>query len=257
MAEETALKPKLIVNEVVVVGRLKNPDDKTPIQLAADATPADVAKAIRDKFKFVRISEPVKGALDAGVKEGEFIHIRLSDLGGEIYTKGSRTLRLNKETTDPGYNVVFKSTRMDLFNELKGEIIANKFKPVANDPNSGEIILTEFGVTGLWDKFPLGFKYNVQWYDPKQGGKLVPFLSPVKQPDGTYKRVQAVSNIGQHFVYQDDYINLEFLREGIREKLAQWKIQPVLTNTDDRGIKDVPAPPEIVVPPTTKTDDDV
>lgn len=248
-------KTKLIVNEVVVVGKLKNPEDKTPIQLPADASPADVARAIREKFKFVRISEPVAAAKSAGVKEGEFLHVRYTDLGGDTYTKNGKTIRLNKKTTDPGFDVIFKSTRLEVFNEIKREIIENNFKPVAGDPNSGEIVLTEFGVTGFWDKFPLHFKYYVHFYDPKQGGKLVPFLSPVKQDDGTYKKEPAISNMGQHFVYEDEYDNLEHLRAQIRDRFQKWEVPPVTTNTDNRGVKDVVPETPPIPTPVAKEDD--
>jgi hypothetical protein len=254
MSEES--KTKLMLHEITIVGKLKNPDDKTPITLEAGASHEDMVKAIRTKFKFVRVSEPSKTATDAGVKEGEYIHIRMADPGGDVQIKNGKTFKLTRKTTEPGYDVLFKSVRAVTFNEIKQEIINGNFEPVAGDLNSGEIILTQLGLIGYWDKFPLGFDYFVHFYDPKQGGKLAEFMSPVKQDDGTYKKTKSISNTGQHFVYEDEYDNLEFLREQIRKKVEKWKVPPVLQNVDPRGVKDEPAKPEIT-PPVTKTDDDV
>ena len=66
MAEES----KLILNKVVIVGKLRNPEDKTPIE--ASVTGKDLAIAIKAKFKFERDTEIAKEGLDLGLKNGKF-----------------------------------------------------------------------------------------------------------------------------------------------------------------------------------------
>jgi len=233
MTEET----KLILNKVVVVGKLRNPEDKTPIE--AGLTGKDLAMAIKNKFKFERDTEIAKEALDLGLKNGKFFHVQYSAFVNDTQLIKGVEVKKSSKTTVPGFDVIFQSQRKVIFEEIKAEIIANRFEPLAGDPNSGSIVLTHYGVVGYWDIFPLGFKYHPHWYDPKQGGKLVNVMSVVKQPDGTFKRDVAISEKASHFVYEDEYDNLEMLREAKRQDCAKYKLPDPKANDSSKTDADI------------------
>lgn len=239
MSEES--KTKLILNKVVIVGKLKNPEDKTPIEITAamKADPELLAKAIKEKFKFERETELVKAATEQGLQNGKFFHAQFSAFVNDSVIIKGREITKSTPTTVPGFDVIFQRQRRGIYDEIKTELIANRFEPLAGDPNCGSVVLTHYGVTGFWDNFPLGFKYHPHWYDPKQNGKLVPLMAVRKKPDGTYIREQAVSKTASHFVYEDEYDNIEVLRETIRENCAKYKLQEPTVNDSSKTIEDV------------------
>jgi len=230
----TKNKPEIIPNEVIVVGKLKNEDDTTkiPKELKGD----ELKTALRDKFKFTRNTVITDAGKEVNQVSGQFFHIQIGDPGGEnILLKNGTTVKRSRRTTNPGYDVVFKRNRQTIFDDISTEIKLGNFDIVGGDQNSGKIRLTQYALLGFWDVFPTGFWYFRKWYDPKQGGKLVPFLTYPKKDDGSYPKegIPAQSNMSQHFVYEDEMINLEGLRNKVRDLVRKYKVPNTEHPTDD------------------------
>jgi len=232
-------KIKLFPHEITIVGVVRKDQEATVIATIKDGqpvSPKDLATAMMAKFQFIRRTSLSDAAKAADLKDNDFFHIRLSDTGGEMITlPNGKTMRRNKRTVNPGYDVVFRSQKADLFNELKEEIIAKRFKPVADDPTTGEIVLTEFVANGKYDEFPLGFYINPRVIDPKTGAR-VKLQQTRRLDDGTYKKEDAVSNMGRHFIYDADVDKLEELRDAYRKRVEEYKIpNPVATDQASSG----------------------
>lgn len=245
------LKDHLSINAVVVVGKLKNKDDKTVIP--EDLAGEDLIKAIRAKFKFVQDTTNNETLTKLGLGNGKFIHVQFNDPGGEMITlPNGKTVKRSKRVKGTGFDVLFQSKRPADFEDIKGELLTGKFEPVGKDPNSGKIILTDYGLIGYWDEFATGFDYNPHYYDNADGGKLKPLMAHPKKDDGTYDTVKAVSNMARHFIYEDEIDNLEVLREQVRARVIRFKIEKPVDNTKPNtpGIETKPVEPTVVKPET-------
>ena len=251
--EITEEKSLIIPNEVIVIGKLRDKDDKSVID--TELPIKEQVDAMFKKFKFIRDTEPNKAAQDAGFLSGKFFAINMGDPGGEtVVLPNGRKVRKSRSTTDAGDTVVFASNRISVYEEIKEELLARRVEIVGNDPNAGKLRLHEYGLFGFMDIFPLGFRHKVWTRDEK--GALVPFYSNVKQDDGSYKKEQAIRNTGRHFVYEDDYKNLEVLRDNIRKQVERWKIIEVGDNTTpEAGVKVTEEKP--TTPPKAEEKDDL
>lgn len=254
------LKEKFIPNEVIVVGKKRDENDKEPVDV--NLVGKELAKAILAKYKFIRETAPSKEATQAGILTGKFMHIRVSDSGGaKVMLSNGKTVRASSKTTEFGFDNVFESQRAVTFNEIKQEIIELRFEPLAGDPNCGQIKLTEFALIGYWDEFPMGFDFYPHFFDVKNGNKLVPLMAARKQDDGSFKKEQAIANMGRHLVYENEIDNLETLRDNIRKKNERFKVPVKTVNTDDRGTtakgEGDQTPVNPPAPAGAKADDDV
>jgi len=213
---------ELIANDVIVVGELRDPKDQ--IQIDTNLQGDELITAILKKYKFIRESKMNEAAKTAGLPGGKFFHIRMVYAGVEtIVLPNGEKRRRSSRTTKVGFNILFERTRAKTFNEIKGEIISKNFKPLAGDPNSGQIVLTEYVLIGKWDVFPLGFKFHPHQIDPKDG-ILKPLMATRRLDNGTYKKEEAVDNMGRQFIFEDEVDILETLRDNIRSRVEKWKI---------------------------------
>lgn len=238
----------IIPNEVIVIGKLRDPQDVTVID--PNLSNAEKLKAMMKKFKFIRDTAPNAAAVAAGFLTGKFFQIQMGDPGGEIITlPNGKKVRKSRITTDPGDENIFASNRANTFEEIKEEMLSksgtgddaypNKIEIVGGDPNGGKLRLTEYALMGFVDIFPLGFRHNVWTRDAS--GKLIPFMSNRKQDNGTFKKEQAIRNTGRHFVHEDEVDNLEGIRDNMRKQVERWKIVEVDDNTiENKGEKVTP-----------------
>jgi hypothetical protein len=261
MSKETADLERIIPNDVVIVGVLKDGQDiNATIALQKDGVDRPIEEIIADmrkRFKFIRDTNPSDAAKAVGFQSGKYFHIQMGDPGGEkIKLPNGQIVRRSRKTTKPGFDVIFAQSRSTTFEEIKEEILAARFLPVGGDPNSGKIRLTEYALMGFWDEFSAGFWYTPHFYDPKQGGKLVPLMAHPKKEDGTFSKIgePARKNSGTQFVYEDEVYNVEALRDAKRSQFIKWKIDVTDntkpagdpgTGTDPKLAKtEEPAPPE-------------
>jgi hypothetical protein len=266
MSKETTDLERIIPNEVILVGVLKEGQDanaKIALQTnGVDRPIEEILADVRARFKFIRDTNISDAGKAVGMQSGKFFHMQTSAFGGET-TKlpNGATMRKSRATTKPGYDVIFASSRAITFEEIKEEILAKRFGLVGGDPNSGKIRLSEYALMGFWDEFPMGFWYTPHFYDPKQGGKLVALMSHPKQADGKYSTVgvPATSNTDRQFVYEDEVYNLEAKRDAKRSQNIKWKIE-VSDNTTAVGGAGTGADVKLEAakpaePPVTKEDD--
>ena len=233
---------RIIPNEVILVGKLRDDNDTSVID--TNLPPAEQLKACLKKFKFTRNTAPNAAAQAAGFLTGKFYQIQMGDPGGEkIKLPNGNTVRRSRKTTRPGYANIFQSNQPTTFEEIKEELLhtdtgksdgnPDRVELVAGDPNAGKIRLTEYALMGFWDRFPIGFYHHVWTRDEK--GALIPFMSNVKQPDGSFKKEHARRNTGEHFVFEDDAENLEGLRDTIRDQVKKWRIETSDNTTENKG----------------------
>lgn len=263
MSKETADLERIIPNEVIIVGILKEGQDanaKIALQLdGVDRPIADILAEVRKRFKFIRDTNPSDAAKAVGFQSGKFFHIQMGDPGGETITlPNGQKVRRSRKTTKPGFDVIFAQSRSTTFEEIKEEILASRFGLVGGDPNNGKIKLTEFALMGFWDEFSTGFWFTPHFYDAKQGGKLVPLMSHPKKEDGSYSKVgePSKSNSGRQFIYEDEVYNLEALRDAKRSQFSKWKIE-VADNTKPAGEAGTGADSKLPEPAAKKEDDDL
>mgnify|MGYP001574176264 CR=1 FL=1 len=240
---------ELIVNEVIVVGKIRPGQEAIVLPKDADKTSKEFKEAIRAKFQFVRNTNLNPEAITAGFQNGEFIHTLVADPGGEKITLASgQTVKRSRKTDDYGWKVIFKSASGITFDEIKDEIVANRFEIVGTG-DEGKIRLNEYGLMGLWDKFDMGFVYTPHYRDPKDG-HVKPLLSHPRDKNGVYNKEGVLSNksTGEHFVLESELDNIEALRETMRRNNLEYKVT-VKTNDDPSrtGVKEV-------VTPTPKAD---
>jgi hypothetical protein len=249
MSKEKDLR--IIPNEVIVIGKLR--DEKDTVAIDLNLPVEEQIAAMMKKFKFIRDTAPNAAAQAAGFLSGKFFQCQVGDPGGEmIILPNGNKVRKSRETTDPGDVNIFASNRAWTFEELKEELLAKRISLVGGDPNNGKLRLKEFALMGFMDVFPLGFRHNV-WTRDKEG-KLVAFMSNVKQDNGSFKPQQAVRNTGRHFVFEDDIANLEGLRDNLRKQVERWKIVEVGDNTSTETGEKVTPP--VVAPTVEKPADD-
>ena len=246
---------EIIVNEVIVVGKIRQGQETIvlPIKSAdgkdIDRTSKEFKEAIRAKFQFVRNTTLNPEALSAGFQNGEFIHILVADPGGEKITLPSgQVIKRSRKTDDYGWKVIFKSASGITFDEIKDEIVANRFEVVGTG-DEGKIRLNEYGLMGLWDEFDMGFIYTPHFRDPKDG-HVKPLLSHPRDNKGVYSKegVPSKTSTGRHFILESEFDNIEGLRETMRRNNTQYKVT-VATNTDPNraGVQEV-------ITPATKPD---
>jgi hypothetical protein len=233
---------RIIPHEVIIVGKLRDDKDVTPIDLTL---PVDeqILAALK-KFKFVRDTAPNAAAQAVGFLSGKFFQIQMGDPGGETVTlPNGQKVRRSRKTSAPGYATIFASNRATTFEEIKEEALyrdptskfANKLQLVGGDPNNGKLKLKEYALFGFWDKFPLGFFYEIHTRDEK--GAIKKMMSNVKQDDGSFKPVPATTNTGEHFVFEDEVDNLEGIRDKMRAQVERWKITVSDTTAEDKSTK--------------------
>jgi hypothetical protein len=251
MSKETTDLERIIPNEVILVGKLRDEKNTVVIEVVKDGVPipkGEILKAVLAKYKFTRDTAPGAAAIEAGFLTGKFYQTQMADPGGETIVLGNGTkVRRSRKTTDPGYANIFASNQAILFEEIKEELLhldsngsPDRIDLVGGDPNNGKIKLKEFALMGFWDEFPLGFTYHIHYRDAS--GKLVPFMSSKKQDDGSFKKEKSFTNTGRHFVFEDQVHNLEGLRETMRNQVIRWKkVEDVDNTTPPKG--EVPAPP--------------
>jgi hypothetical protein len=242
-------------NEVVLVGKLRKEGDTTVILLVdpqgAPKPMNVVIDEVMAKFKFIKETNPSAAALAVDIFSGKFFQIQMSGFGGEMVTlPNGKKVRKSNRSSDPGYENIFESNRRITFNEIKEELLAKRVELVGGDPNNGFIRLTQYALMGFWDEFPLGFLHHV-WRRNKQG-VLEPFMSNKKLDDGTFKKEQAITNSGRHFIYEDELFNIEALRDKVRDQVRRWKIELPTDNTDpggpDKGVKPTEVAPVTTIP---------
>ena len=235
----------LIVNEVLVVGKIRPGQEQTILPKDLDKASKEFKEAIRAKFIFVRNTSLNPEAITAGFQNGEFIHILVADPGGEKITLANgQTVKRSRKTDDYGWKVIFKSASGITFDEIKDEIVANRFEVVGTG-DEGKIRLNEYGLMGLWDKFDMGFVYTPHFRDPKDG-HVKPLLSHPRDKNGVYNKEGVLSNKsnGEHFVLESELDNIEGLRNTMRRNNEQYKVT-VTTNDDANraGVKEIVPPP--------------
>lgn len=257
---------RIIPNEVILIGKLRNEADTAVIAVTnADGTPvpiADLLKAVLAKYKFTRDTAPSANAIEAGFLSGKFYQIQMGDPGGEkLLLPNGTTVRRSRKTTDPGFATIFASNRATTFEEIKEELMhkdsngnPDRIELVGGDPNNGKLRLKEYALMGFWDMFPLGFHYRI--HQRNKAGVLEPFFSNRKQDDGTFKKEQAISNSGRHFVFEDEVHNLEGLRDAMRAQVEKWKIVVVDNTQPEKGV--IPASTPVTPPakPATPANDE-
>jgi hypothetical protein len=247
-------KERLIPNEVIVVGFVR--DDKKDVALPTDVDKSsdDFKKALKAKFKFVRTTNLNAEAINVGYQTGEFVHIQVADPGGNTTTlHNGKTVKLSRSTNSYGWKVIFKSSNGITFDEIKDEIVAGRFEIVGTG-SEGKIRLTDYALMGFWDEFPLGFTYNPHKRD--ENGKIVPLMAHPRGADGKYKSVKAESNTGRHFVLEGEAENLEGLRGDIRKNAEQYKVT-VTTNDNPNTSSVQEVKTEEPAKPASKAEDDV
>jgi len=245
---------RIIPNEVVLVGKLRDANDTSIIDIKLEVP--EQLKAVLAKFKFTRDTAPNDAAKAAGFLSGKFFQIQMGDPGGEtILLPNGNKVRRSRKTTTPGYANIFQSNQATTFEEIKEELLhvakesdnPDRIELVGGDPNNGKLRLKEYALMGFWDKFPIGFYHKV--YQRDAAGKLVPFMSNKKQDNGSFVKEHAQRNTAEHFVFEDDAHNLEGLRDTIRAQVARWKIETTDNTIENKG--------EIVVTTKATAEDDV
>jgi hypothetical protein len=243
---EETITNRVIPNEVILIGKLKDENDKSVIELSKDGVPVptgEVLKAVLAKYKFTRDTAPDAAAKAAGFLSGKFYQIQMGDPGGEmIILPNGNKVRRSRKTTDPGNANIFASNRATTFEEIKEELIhkdstgmPDRIELVGGDPNCGKIRLKEYALMGFWDEFALGFTHFI--YQRDKSGKLVPFLSKRRLDNGTFKEEHAFTNTGRHFVFEDEIFNLEGLRDNMRNQVIRWKKVDAVDNTQpEKGV---------------------
>ena len=238
------LKDKLIPNEVVIVGKLRDASKPADIALEVEGKTRPMSEIIEDvyaAFQFTRntfngvLPETAK---QAGFQIGKFFQARMSDPGGEkLVLANGKTVDRSRKTTRPGFDNIFQASRADTFEDIATHLAAKKVEIVGGDPNNGKIRLTQYAQMGYWDDFAVGFWYTPHFYDPKQNGALVPLMATKKLDNGAYSKVKepAITNRARHFVYEDEIDNLDAIRAGIISRLAKWEVKTV-DNTAPAGI---------------------
>lgn len=220
MSEES--KTRTIVNEVILVGKLRNPADKTII--GNDLADEEKITAVLKKFQFTLTTDPSEAAKNAGVNAGKYFQIRTVDPGGEyIVLPNGKRVKRSRKTGRYGWSNIFESGRKVTYDEIKEELLAKRVDIVAGDPNNGTIRLPEYGLIGFWDEFPAGFFYKVMTIN-KATGKREVMMSNIKNDDGTFSKKEAVSNIIRHFVYEDEEQNIEAIRDNLRKQVEKYKV---------------------------------
>jgi hypothetical protein len=250
MSKETTDLERIIPNEIILIGKLRDEKDTTPITIVVDGVPVprnELLKAVLKKFKFTLDTAPGEAAKLAGFLTGKYYQTQMADPGGEMITlPNGQKVRRSRKTTDPGYANIFASNQSILFEEIKEELVhldstgfPDRIDLVGGDPNNGKIKLKEFALMGFWDEFPLGFTYYIHYRD--KSGKLVQFESSKKQDDGSFKKEKAFTNTGRHFVFEDQVHNLEGLRETMRNQVIRWKkVESTDNTTPEKNV--APAP---------------
>lgn len=240
---------EIIVNEVIVVGKVRTGQEQVVLPKDLDKNSIEFKTAIRNKFGFVRSTSLNADAITAGFQNGEFIHILVADPGGEKITLANgQVMKRSRKTDDYGWKVIFKSASGITFDEIKDEIVANRFEVVGTG-DEGKIRLTEYALMGLWDEFDMGFVYTPHLRDPKDG-HVKPLLSHPRDANGVYSKVGVPSktSTGRHFILESEFDNLEGLRNTMRRNNEQYKVA-VTTNDDVNrtGVKEVvaPEPPKV------------
>lgn len=253
-------KDRVIVNEVILVGKVRKgkEDVAVPVQpVGVDATPEAIKKfiaEIMDKYQFTRSAPGLQGRISY------FYHTLVAMYGNDTQTFGNKTLRLNKATTKYGWFVVFQSQHPILFDELKAELVGEKFEFVGYDDLyvAGKLVakngrckirLTEFGIQGFWDEFAAGFAYNPHNVDPETG-KATPMMAQRKDrvSGKLLSASPAVSRTLRHFVLAEDVDRIESLRDSLRDINKPYKItEPEVTDEPSRTESGAAGAPEPVI----------
>jgi hypothetical protein len=245
------MSKEIIVNEVIVVGKVRTGQEQTQLP----AVPANVdavafrsskefKEALRAKFSFVRTTVLNADAKALNFQEGPFLNLQVAGFGGNIAQLGNgKKINTGSKSDKLGWFVLFQSAHGTKFDEIKDEILANRFEVVGTG-DEGRIRLTEYGLEGIWDEFALGFAYTPHARNP-QTGVLEPMMSHPRLDNGKYGTVSAVSRTGRHFVLASQMDNLEGLRDELRENYRKWEIKVPASNVDaNRSGEEKPqAPP--------------
>jgi hypothetical protein len=242
---------RCIVNDVILVGKLRNVNDKSVID--STLSHEEQKELALKKYQFTLVTDPSEAAKNEGFNAGRYFQIRTADPAGETMTLANgRKVRLSSKTGKYGWANVFESNRKVHFDEIREELLAKRVQLVGGDPNNGTVRLNEYGLMGFWDEFPAGFFYEIMTIN-KTTGKKEKMMSAIRQDDGTFKKQTATSNIIRHFVFQDEEDNLEAIRENLRKQVEKYKVVMVDNTTDnDRGTQ-APANPVNQEKPATET----
>lgn len=242
---------EIIPNEVIIVGEVRKGKESVVIDI--NLPQEEQLKLMMDKFKFTRDTNPSDEAKKAGFQSGKFFHIRMSGLGDMVISlPDGRTVKRSSATGKPGFDTLFQSGREITFLEIREELLEKNengvptaIEIVGGDPNAGLIKLKNYALMGIWDEFPAGFKFTPHNY---KDGKLVPLMSYPRE--NNYKPTPAVAQTCYHFVYEDQFENLEGRREIIRDRVKKWKIAEPTDNTDAQQ-----GAPQVVTAATETTEE--
>lgn len=244
-------KTRCIVNDVILVGKLRNANDKAVID---NNLPIEEKIAtVLGKYKFTLATDPSEAAKNAGFNSGRYFQIRTADPAGETAVLANgRKVRLSSKTGKYGWANVFESNRKVHFDEIRDELLSKRVMLVGGDANNGTIRLSEYGLMGFWDEFPAGFHYEITTIN-KATGRREKMMSSVRNDDGTFTKKVATSNIIRHFVFQDEEDNLEAIRENLRSQVEKYKVTVQDNTGDPDRSTQVPANPINQEKPATET----
>jgi hypothetical protein len=225
---------RLIVNEVIVVGRVRLGQENVQMPKAAngDALPfgdETLKAAVKGKFTFLNDTRPDGAAQAAGFQSGKYLQLRLRDPGGEIATlHNGKQVKLSSKTNKYAWRNIFKSQQGITYDDIADEIIAGNFEVVGTG-NEGQIKLTKYGLMGYWDEWSLGFGYTQHQRDAS--GKYVPMISHVRDRlTGKFGDKPAIGFTGRQFVLEGEIGNITGMREAFAKSVEQWKV--VVTATE-------------------------
>jgi len=220
--------------------------------LKTGATPEELSafrEALLDKYQFTRDTRLNQQAANLGLRQGAFFQLLLSGFGGNKETLPSgKIIITNRDTTKYGWKTLFKSQHPILFDEVKEQMLNNKWEFVetlplrvgGKDPNARcKLRLTEFGVWGMWDEFSVGFPYYPHGRNAETG-VIEPLMSVVRGKDGNYSQQQAVQWVGRQFVFKEEIDNIQAMREEIIRDAEQYAV-PKPASTAPGGHVENPA----------------